>query len=117
MAQLTGIAFIKIDGEMVQSLPGAKIALGGKKRTPKSGHKLYGYHEAVEPCMVEMSVAHSAATPTEEFRNKVAAVVLFETDTGITYQTSNAFITDPPELTDGEGELSLKFAGEPAEKQ
>lgn len=117
MAQLTGIAFIKIDGELTQSLPGAKIKLGGFKRTPKTGHRLYGFHEAVDPAEVELTVAHSSATPVEDWRNKTEAVILFETDTGITYQVSNAFITDTPELTDGEGELSLKFAGEPAEQQ
>lgn len=117
MSQLTGIAFIKIDGELTQSKPGAKIKLGGYKRTPAVGHKVYGFHEAVEPAEVELSVVHSAATPVEDWRDKTAAVIIFETDTGVTYQVSNAFIMDTPELTDGEGELTLKFAGDPAEQQ
>ena len=115
MSQLTGIAFIKIDGELVQSKPGAKIKLGGFKRTPQVGHKVYGFTEAVDPAEVELTLVHSAATPTEDFRNKTAAVIIFETDTGITYQVNNAFIMETPELTDGEGELTLKFAGDPAE--
>lgn len=117
MSQLTGIAFVKIDGEMTQSKPGAKIKLGGKKRTPVTGHSVYGFTESIDPAEVDLTVAHSAATPVEDWRGKTNAVILFETDTGVTYQVSNAFITDTPELTDGEGELTLKFAGDPAEPQ
>ncbi len=115
MSQLTGIAFVKIDGELVQSKPGAKIKLGGFKRTPQTGHRVYGFTESVDPAEVELTIVHSAATPVEDFRSKTAAVILFETDTGVTFQVNNAFLMDTPELTDGEGELTLKFAGDPAE--
>lgn len=115
--QLTGIAFVKIDGELTQSLPGAKLKLGGYKRTARVGHTLYGFTESYEAAELELTVVHSAATPTEDFRDKVDAVILFETDTGVTYQVGNAFITDTPELSDGEGELTLKFAGKAAEVQ
>lgn len=119
MAQLTGIAFIKVDGALVQSKPGAKIKFGGKKRKPQTGHTLYGFTEEVEPAEVDLTIFHSfaSAEDIEKFRAAVAAVILFETDTGVTYQVSNAFLMETPELTDGEGEVSLKFAGMPAEKQ
>lgn len=117
MAQLTGIAFIKVDGVMLQSKPGAKLKLGGKKREPKVGHKVYGFTESVEASELDCTIFHSAATDVEAFRNAVASVILFETDTGVTYQVSNAFLMETPELSDGEGELSLKFSGEPAEQQ
>jgi len=115
--QLTGIAFVKVDGDTLQSKPGAKIKLGGKKRTPKVGHKVYGYTEEVEASELDVTLFHSAATPLEDYRTKTEAVILFETDTGVTYQIANAFLTETPELSDGEGEVTLKFAGDPAEQQ
>jgi hypothetical protein len=115
--QLTGIAFIRIDGELVQSKPGAKLKLGGFKREMKTGHKVYGFTEAVEPSELDLTIYHSAATPLEDMRTKTAAVILFETDTGVTYQVSNAVLMETPELSDGDGEVSLKFAGDPAEPQ
>lgn len=117
MAQLTGIAFIKVDGVMLQSKPGAKLKLGGRKREPKVGHKVYGYTESTEAAELDVTIYHSAATDVEALRNATAAVVLFETDTGVTYQISNAFLMESPELTDGEGEMSLKMQGDPAEQQ
>lgn len=112
--QLTGIAFIKIDGELTQSKPGAKINLGGFKRTPRTGNRVYGFTEEVQAAEVELTIYHSAATPTESFRNATSAVILFETDTGVTFQVSNAFLMETVELTDGEGEMTLKFAGDAA---
>lgn len=117
MAQLTGIAFLKVDGALLQSKPGAKLKLGGKKREMKSGHKVYGYTESVEPAELDCTIYHSAAVDVEALRNAIASVILFETDTGVTYQVSNSALMETPELTDGDGELSLKFQGDPAEQQ
>lgn len=102
---------------MVQSKPGAKLKLGGKKREAKTGHKVYGFTESVEAAELDLTLFHSAATDVEAFRDAIASVILFETDTGVTYQISNAFLMETPELADGDGELSLKFAGDPAEQQ
>lgn len=115
--QLTGIAFVRIDGELAQSKPGAKLKLGGKKRNPQTGHRLYGFTEEYEAAEVELTIVHSAATPVEDFRAKTDAVILFETDTGVTYQVDGAFLMETPELTDGEGEMTLKFSGNAAELQ
>lgn len=117
MAQLTGIAFIKVDGVMLQTKPGAKLKLGGKKREPKIGHKVYGYTETTEQAELDCTAYHSAAMDVEALRNATASVILFETDTGVTFQISNAFLLETLELTDGEGEISMKFAGDPAEQQ
>lgn len=117
MAQLTGIVFLRVDGELLQSLPEAKLMLGGYARTTRTGHRVYGYHEKVVPGGIECEVVHSSDTPLEDLRNKTGAVVLFETDTGVTYQVSNAHVTDTFELSGGEGQFSVKMEGDPAEKQ
>lgn len=117
MAQLTGIAFIKVDGAMLQTKPGAKLKLGGRKREMKTGHKVYGFTESVEPAELDCTFFHSAAVDMEALRNATASVLLFETDTGVTYQVSNACLMESLEITDGDGEVSCKFQGDPAEEQ
>ena len=112
--QLTGIAFVKVDGELLQSKPGAKINLGGFKNTPQTGHRVYGFTQEVVAAELECTLVHSFSTPVEDLRSKTDSVVQFETDTGKTYQINGAFIMETLELTDGEGELTLKFAGDPA---
>lgn len=116
MAQLTGIGKIKIDGQLLQTMPGARISLGGFINKAKTGHKVYGSCQEVVPSEVECTIAHSAALDDEALRNATNVTILFETDTGVTYQVSSAFVTSLPELTDGEGEMTVTFQGPPAEK-
>lgn len=114
MAQITGIVFIKVNGQLLRSKEGAKLNFGGKERTAVTGFEVYGYAEKVVPATVECTLAHDSDTNVEELRDIVGATLEFETDTGKTYLVKNAFVTKPPELTGGEGELSLEFSGEPA---
>lgn len=116
MAQVTGVVYIKVDGELLRSKEGAKINLGGKERTMQTGHSVYGYSEKVVPSMVEFTLAHTAADDLLDIQDKVDSTLEFETDTGITYIVNNAVCTKPAELTGGEGDVSLEFSGDPAEE-
>lgn len=115
MSQITGIVRLKIDGELQRSKDGAKLGLGGKERTPITGHSLYGYSEKVVPATVEFVLAHTAGLDLRGISDKVESTLEFETDTGDTYLVRNAFCTNPAELEGGEGNTPLKFAGDPAE--
>lgn len=117
MAQLTGIAYIMVDADLLQSLPGAKMTLGGYARKPVKGHALYGYVESVMEATLECTIAHSGATPLETLRNITAGTITFQTDTGVTWTIPGAVCQDPPEITDGEGEVALKFFGDAAIQQ
>lgn len=117
MAQVTGICFITIDGKLMRSKPGASLKLGGKERTAQMGHKVYGYSEAVVASEVELTLAHMADTDLIELRDKVNATCQFETDTGVTFLLTNCFVSEPPQLTAGEGDVTLKLMGDPAEVQ
>lgn len=117
MAKLTGIVRITINGALTQSLPGATMDMGGIKGTPVTGHRFYGRFEEVMHAEIDMKVAHSALTPTEDWRNLDDAVITFETDTGVVYGISNAFLMETIKLEGAGAGLSVKIAGEPAEIQ
>lgn len=112
--KLMGVAKIKINGELVQSEPGATLKLGGKKRELQVGHAVYGPTEEVEPSELECKVYVSAATPVEDLKNVEQGTINFETDIGKVYVCTNMWSLDGGELTDGKGMLALKYGGDPA---
>jgi hypothetical protein len=117
MAQVTGRVFIKINGEMQHSKPGAKLMFGGKTRTPVVGDDaVHGYAEKLTEPRIECTFSHTANTSVQALADISDATVTFETDTGKAFILRNAFVTDPPELTGGEGELAVKFAAVSAEE-
>ncbi len=115
MAQVTGIVLLKIDGELQRSKDGAKLNIGGKERTPQTGHSVYGFSEKVVPATLEFTLAHTAGMDLRGLSDKTASTLEFQTDTGDNYLVRNAFCTNPADLTAGEGDVSLQFAGDPAE--
>ncbi len=114
MAKVTGIVIVKIDGGVVRSKEGAKLNIGGKERTPIVGHKLYGPAEKFIHATMEFTLAHVGGDDLIGLSAKVDATLEFETDTGDTYMMANSFATKPAELSGGEGDVSLEFAGDPA---
>jgi len=115
MAQVTGIVYVKVDGELFRSKEGAKLSLGGKERSAQVGHSVYGYAEKVVPASLEFSIAHVGGDDLIGIQNKIDSTLEFETDTGDTYMVKDAFCTNPSELSGGEGEATFKFEGRPAE--
>jgi hypothetical protein len=116
MPQLNGIIFIKLDGGLVQSLPGAKLNLGGYERTLITGHSVYGYTQKLVPSSGTFELAAGAGTDLLGMQNKVNATLEFQADAGDTYIVRNAVCTKPTELADGEGKSPYEFQGPPAEK-
>lgn len=116
MAKISGIARIKVNGELLESLPGAKLRLGGVKRKPKTGHRFYGHVEEFVQGELECTIVWKNETPIEDLRNLTDGIINFESDNGKTYMMAQAVIEDPPELSDGEGEVPLKFFGDAAEE-
>lgn len=112
--KLTGRAFIRVDGDLLPTLEGAKINIGGLEREEVLGNEVLGFTEKPVAATVECTIAHSAATDLVALRNITDATVTFETDTGITYMVAPAWITKPPELTAGGAEVELEFKGPPA---
>ena len=117
MAQVTGTVFITIDGEQVQSKPGASLMFGGFERTAVvTNDRVSGYTETPVAAEVEFTLAHRSDTDVIGLRDLRNATVMFGSDTGKLYMVANAFTTTPPRLSGGEGDLEMKMAGDPAEE-
>lgn len=118
MSQRFGKAFIKLGSDLLESMPGAKLDLGGVTRSPVNGsNKHLGFSEAVKEGMLECEISVGKDTKIEELAKTTNATVIFECDTGQKYMVREAFLTEPPVMTEGDGgKTSLKFAGHPAER-
>jgi len=118
VSQRLGKAFIKTNGALLETLPGAKINLGGIKRTPvKGANSVHGYSEEIETGKVECEISVSKDTKLIDYGKMSNVSITFECDTGQTFVIKNAFLTDPPEATAQEGgKVPLKFEGDPADQ-
>lgn len=114
MAQVTGVIRIKLNGTLVRSKQGATLNFGGVNRTVQKGHSVYGFSEEVQESVITLTIAHTSDVDEDELIDFTDGVVLFETDTGKTYQVNGAFTSVPPELTGGEGDFALEITGNPA---
>ncbi len=99
--QHAGKASIKIDGDTLPTKDGATLDIGGVKRnTVIGGNKVLGYAEEPMPARVECEVFVGKGTSLERWRQVEDATITFETDTGNVYVLPNAWLTDPPALTE-----------------
>jgi len=113
--QVTGIAYVSVNGAMLRSKEGAKLKVGGMERVAVvSNGKVIGYTEKAVPAEIDCTVAHTADTDLLAMSKFKDATVTFETDTGKTYTIPKAFTTEPCELSGGSGDVSLKMQGQAA---
>lgn len=117
MSKILGIARIKVNGELLESMPGAELDMGGFAREQKSGFKVYGFTEKVMPSKLTCKIVWKFETPIEDLRTMVDGLITFEGDIGVTYQIANAVLLNPPKGADEKGEVDLEFGGDAAEKQ
>lgn len=117
MAKLTGVVYIKIGSQLLQTLPGATLDIGGPVRNPIMGHTLYGHAEQPKPAVVTCTIAHGADTDLLALSATQSATISFECDSGPVYVIANAFCVNPAVLTSGsDSNVSLEFQGLPAEQ-
>jgi len=112
------MAYIKAGSlGLLETLPGAKLDIGGKARTPVRDHNVLGYSETIKPGTVECEIALKQGTSLATIAAITDATVTYEADTGQTYVIRNAFATETLSLTAGEGgKVAVKFAGDPAQE-
>jgi len=109
--KITGRVTLKVNGAPLLSKRGATLDYGGVKRTPVIGsNQVNGYSEEIMAPTVHCTVSHNSDTSLEQFSNYVDETLLFETDSGHVYVLSQAFLTEPPKLSENEGDVSLSFA-------
>ena len=115
--KMIGKATIKAAGNTLNSMPGAKLNLGGVSREPVVGaNKVLGYAEKVVEASVECTVSLGQGESLKKL-DFSDATVTFIADTGQVWSLPNAFLTNTLEVTaqDGGGVL-LKMVAERAEE-
>lgn len=117
MAQVLGRATIRVDGQAYQTKPGASVQLGGTMRTPVSTHFGTNFAEQHSPAVVTLTIDLVRGLSLQALRDATDVVIQFEADTGQTYVVREAFLSNEPTVTDGEGgAIELQFTGQPAEE-
>lgn len=114
--RVTGTCIVRINGRSIRSKDGAKLDMGGEDRTPQyADGRLIGFSSKPRAAMVTATLAHTSSSDLAAIRDTVDATIVFESDTGVRYTVRGGFATRPPELTGGEGDVSVEFAGDPAQ--
>ena len=110
--QLTGRAYIKLNGILQRSQNGAKLMFGNDEKTTVIGDNgVQGYTSKPGEPKVEATFSHGADTSLTELAN-FSGSVTFETDTGKTYILRDSWLANSLELTANENaELPCVFAG------
>lgn len=120
MAQYIGKAFIKLGAELLETMPGAKLDIGGDVRTAVVGDaKVHGFSSTRKQASVECEIAYGPNTDLAAIAKtgQSDVTINFETDIGHTWMVAQAFLTETPILTAQEGgRVPLRFEGQPAER-
>jgi hypothetical protein len=115
---VTGTVIIRLDGTSIRSKAGAKLNMGGEERVPVyADGVLIGFSAKPMAAVVTATLAHTSTSDLAALRDTTDSSLLFETDTGVRFSIRGAFLTKPPELTGGEGDVAVEFTGQPAQQQ
>jgi hypothetical protein len=114
MAMVTGIVYCSLNGSTMRVKDGtAKLDFGGFENTPQfSGGKVAGCAQKAVPGRFTATLIHMADTDVLGYAGVAEGNLVFETDSGKKYQLINCYTSKPPELSAGEGELSLELIGD-----
>ena len=110
-----GRAFIKMNGTLLESMPGAKLNPGGVKRNPVVSQTSVDFSEEFIQATIECEIPFGSDTKILDL-NKFVGNVTFECDTGQVFVVRNAFVTEPGDIAAKEGTVPMKFAGMPADQ-
>ncbi|MDH4319872.1 MAG: phage tail tube protein [Desulfobulbaceae bacterium] len=117
MSKRLGIATIKYDGKVLNSRPGASMDPGGIARKSVITDLNIGFSEELRQSKVECEIAYDKDTSLAELGQISGATLTFDCDTGQSYVIKDAWITDTPQLTAGDGgKVKLTFEGPAAEE-
>ncbi len=118
MPKRLGKAIIKVDGKVLESLPGAKLDIGGIERTTVVGaNAVQGFYETPKPSKLEAEISVGRDTRLADIRSWDNVTVSFECDTGQMYVVQGGWCTNTPEVTASEGgKVPIAIEGPPAEE-
>lgn len=117
MAQVTGKAIIRVDGEEIPTENGAQLNPGGVNRNPEAhGGNVY-YREEDVPPELTAQVMHTRDIDIKALSAIESATVIFEADTGQRFILRGAFTTAPVELDAGNGRAQLTLSARACDKE
>lgn len=115
--RVMGKAQVKVDGQMLDTMPGAALDIGGVTRKTVTGaNKVLGFQEEPKPSKLEVEIAVKAGTSLAAIGRWDNVTSTFEADTGQTYVISGGWVVDPPSTTDNDGKAKIVIEGPPAEE-
>lgn len=104
MSKRLGKVFIKLDGELLESMGGATLDLGGVERPAVEGdNDVLGYYEKPKASKCDCKIALGPNTSLGKIKDITDATLTFECDTGQTYIVRNAWVSETLELSSGNG--------------
>ncbi len=117
MAQKTGVILIKVNGTVLQAIPGVKVNMGGMERTEVIANgDVVGFYETPKASMVTCTIPHGADTNLAEIQGWKDVTIVVNPDVGASYQINGAFQSNVIELTDQGGGFAVEFKGPRAKK-
>ena len=116
MAKVTGVKFVRINGEKVKAKDDTvNLKFGGATKTPAMANGVpVGASSKGVVSELEFTLVHTAGTD-EAALNIEEGVIVIQTDTGKAYLMRGATLSDPVELNGGEGDMPLKYFGQEIE--
>lgn len=110
MAQVLGIIDIVWLGRNVPVEKGAKLKLGGLKNNPVTYGRTVGRAQEYMGSEITATTHLARGQSWRELYGPEEGELQVKCDTGQTYTFPDAFLTDPPEMTGGEGgKIELKW--------
>ncbi|WP_018169089.1 phage tail tube protein [Thioalkalivibrio sp. ALMg9] len=117
MTQITGKATVKVDGDELLADANATLNPGGNNREAVLGPRgVQGFREESVAPELEVTVRHTENTDLIALARITNATVTFETDTGDAYLLRRAFTTEPPPLSSGEGNVTMRMSAYAVER-
>lgn len=119
MAQLTGIAIVRRDSQSLRAKDGkATLSLGGfERQSVYADNGLAGFIEKPIAAKVTITIVHDASVDLIAISRDRNVTIEFECDSGPRYIVAGAFLTKPPELNGGDGDVQLEYEGKAVVQQ
>jgi hypothetical protein len=113
MAQATSRVFIKANGLLLRTKEGASIQGGGLvSEAVVTDSGFVDHKDNIVASEVTATLVHNAETDMESLRLLKNVTLSYETDTGVGWAISGAFVTELGALS--AGEFDITFNGPPA---
>jgi hypothetical protein len=117
MGKKAGVILIKVNGKVLEAMPGVKVQMGGMERTEVIANDgVAGFYETPKGSMVQCTVPYGADTNLEELQAITNATIVINPDVGASAQINNAWQSNVVELSDQGGGFALEFKGPKAKR-